>query len=206
MRRKKKGSITRVGLLAAFLIVAGIGFIGCSTDQTSTISGPAPELSKATLLEVNAVSLDEPVFSDINPDELFRLEPLTTGDSGPVFTSSETCVDGRSGSLNLTLDGEENELNIPRNATDGNVCITAEATTLTVNGQHVRFYDFGPDGTVFKRPVTLKLHTNLSRGEKLELWYWNPDKQKWEIQQSAKVKWNGVAVFYLFHFSKYAIS
>lgn len=71
--------------------------------------------------------------------------------------------------------------------------------------ENATFYDFGPDGQQFLKPVSLAHRAQEPNGKVLNLWYFNPNTRQWEKAGSATVV-AGTATFSILHFSKWAVS
>ncbi|HXF49868.1 MAG TPA: hypothetical protein VNL73_10670 [Verrucomicrobiae bacterium] len=70
---------------------------------------------------------------------------------------------------------------------------------------NITFYDFGPDGLNFLKPVLLAHRAPGQNGKVLHLWYYNPNTRQWEKAGSATVIL-GTATFSVLHFSKWAVT
>lgn len=75
---------------------------------------------------------------------------------------------------------------------------------LTTSGI-VYYYTCTPHGVEFKRPLILHQPYENSNSGKENLYWYNPDKGKWVVEDKDRIK-NGVATFEIDHFSKYAIA
>ena len=71
--------------------------------------------------------------------------------------------------------------------------------------ENATFYDFGPDGQQFLKPVLLLHRAREPGGTVLDLWYFNPGTKQWEKAGSSPVI-AGTAVFSILHFSKWAVT
>jgi hypothetical protein len=103
------------------------------------------------------------------------------------------------------------EFVIPAGALDGKVKITVLASFFesieASNSVKGLVTDFGPDGLVFLKPASLKLHGELleaAEGETLTLYWYNPESGLWEVEQEVTIS-NSQAEFSVYHFSRYAI-
>ena len=70
---------------------------------------------------------------------------------------------------------------------------------------NITFYDFGPDGLAFLKPVLLAHRAPGQNGKVLHLWYFNPGTKQWEKAGSSTVIL-GTATFSILHFSKWAVT
>jgi hypothetical protein len=70
---------------------------------------------------------------------------------------------------------------------------------------NITFYDFGPDGLAFLKPVLLAHKAPGQNGKVLYLWYFNPSTKQWEKTGSSTVIL-GTATFSILHFSKWAVT
>lgn len=70
---------------------------------------------------------------------------------------------------------------------------------------NITFYDFGPDGLAFLKPVLLAHRAPDQNGKVLYLWYYNPATMQWEKAGSTTVVL-GTATFSILHFSKWAVT
>jgi hypothetical protein len=101
---------------------------------------------------------------------------------------------------------------VPKRALSERVRISMTATLFyyysersVLNGV---LLDFRPDGLVFSKPSILQLEADLleaADGDVLILYWYNPDKDLWEVEQKVKVD-DGEVEFKIYHFSRYAIS
>lgn len=108
------------------------------------------------------------------------------------------------GELSFSVEGIAVELDVPAGAVSTDVEITVDATRIKTVLGPIYLFDFGPDGLVFDKP--LQLHQPMPAGQRFAyLYYYNPETKAWELQQSVRVV-NGVAVFNIYHFSKYGVS
>ncbi len=83
------------------------------------------------------------------------------------------------------------------------VYVTASASFDSY--ENATFYDFGPDGLNFLKPVLLTHRAREPDGKILILWYLNPSTKQWEKAGSATVL-AGTATFSILHFSKYGVA
>lgn len=94
-------------------------------------------------------------------------------------------------------------LTIPTGSLLQPVYITASAAFDSA--ENATFYNFGPDGLQFLKPVSLVHRAREPDGTTLILWYYNPATGQWEKTGSATVV-AGTATFSILHFSKYAVA
>ncbi|MBD3232481.1 MAG: hypothetical protein GF315_02015 [candidate division Zixibacteria bacterium] len=115
--------------------------------------------------------------------------------------------------IDIGAGGYNAKLDVPNDATDGVVNITAQASAyLTASGM-VYVFEFGPDGTQFDKSTTLSLDVEAiedydenDKFDGAELRYWNSDKQEWELYEvDADDDGNGKFEFNIDHFSRYGI-
>jgi hypothetical protein len=194
---------------APFLAVGVLVFAlaGCSDNQPLSPAADQPNGLKAVAS----------VESQFGADPLSAVPDSGTGQSGLAkgegfivcYLASDTDsaeIGDDGGEINLCLDEETSKLVIPKDALEQEVYIKAKAAVFGTPFGLVRMYDFQPEGLQFQVPATLYLSTTLPLNAVIRLLYFNPLTGQWEIEQAASVDSNGVAVFQLNHFSKYAIT
>ncbi len=196
--------------------VFALAFIGCSGDAPlAPLTGDVDGLNSLTFIE-NELGSDP--FTALEGDQ----EGLAKRNLGCIsFDRAFVDVDAEGGILYLDFNGAVSEFEIPKNAVcsddddgddddDGesgcNVRITAVAIFVQTPYGPLALYDFGPDGLEFARDCELRLKTGFHKGDKITLYWFNPDKNKWQVEQRVKVGKKGAVEFKIRHFSKYAIS
>lgn len=184
--RKSKQLISLLGLLLTLSL--SLAFLaGCSSNATSP-EEQIPADPKASWFEASAKADD--AYSGPIIDLGLDVDFLSVGVSG--------------GLLAFTVDGLAVSINVPTGAVSENVDITVDAKVVKTLLGPIYLFDFGPDGLVFNKPITLR--QPMPAGQRYAfLYYFNPDTKVWELQQAVKVI-NGYASFSIYHFSKYGIS
>jgi len=181
------------------LAILTAGIVGCSSTPPMSSQDDALEILNSLALDPHADGWDE----------------LTGGDSDALarayFQASEVAksvipVSVSGGTVELSLGSENSVLHVPSSALSEPVAIGAEAVLLVSGRDVLRLFDFSPDGLVFQRPAVLTLDTDLPPNTVLKLYYLNPKTGRWQLEQAAVTNGDGVVVFMIKHFSKYAIS
>ncbi len=174
---------TVLSVLAITLIMALVA--GC----TSNAVAPSTESSgQSTLTWLN--STDQ---ADRIPVP-FMLDRTVSALIGP-----------KGGILQLNLNGYMPVVfRVPAGALDEPTLITISALVVKSPGGEFVVYDCGPDGTVFNLPLQL-LQPEPPGVTIANLFYFNETTSKWELQETSRVI-GSVALFHIYHFSKYGIS
>jgi hypothetical protein len=106
------------------------------------------------------------------------------------------------------------EFQVPADAVDDWTMIYCQASSYSTQSGLVYVFNFGPDGTVFETPATLRIEMAAidyfsPDGVKYngaELNFWNPRTQQWELKGIDKDNdGDGIIEFEVNHFSRYAI-
>ncbi len=115
--------------------------------------------------------------------------------------------------IDIGAGGYNAKLDVPNDATDGVVNITAQASAyLTASGM-VYVFNFGPDGLEFNESAKLTIEVNAIEDydddgvfDGAELRYWNPSKEVWELYETdTDADGDGKYEFNVDHFSRYGI-
>lgn len=109
------------------------------------------------------------------------------------------------GTIDLQLGPHASSLAVPPGALLRPTFITVVAADFATPFGDVAFYDFGPDGLVFRIPAKLTLQVSDPEGTMKRLYWWNPSSHRWQLVNVAPVK-DGKVTFTVAHFSKYGIS
>jgi len=188
----------RAAMLVSFIIMIA-GIIGCSSTPPI---GPQDD----SLLILNSLGLDP------NADGWDELtNPDSEGLARVYFQVSDVAlnvvpVGVFGGTIEMSLGSESSTLYVPSGALKEPVEIGAEAVLLVSGRDVLRLFDFSPDGLIFLRPAVLTLDTDLPPNTVLKLYYLNPNTGRWQLEQAAVTNGDGVVIFNIKHFSKYAIS
>lgn len=130
----------------------------------------------------------------------------------PVVPMAETEVsqlvsasDG--GVISISQDGYNHAFVVAEGGLDEDAFITANVESGYINGQKAVVFQFGPDGLVFKSASKLEFDMGAvnPKASSAYLYYFDESVGKWVIQSAQRVD-KGVAIFDIYHFSKYAIS
>jgi len=190
--------MTAVAALASVFLLAG-----CGENVTSPVGSGGNGADSGALDYVLNNYGDPFALGDSANVESGSLGKLT----GTILIDGDVVLAGpNGGTVGLQLGSDGSSLAIPSAALTSSVLITALAVQVTTPLGDVTFYDFGPDGLVFKKSATLTLETNLPNGKVLSLYWYNPAADRWVLQQTAKVDKYGNVKFTVDHFSKYGIS
>lgn len=123
-----------------------------------------------------------------------------------VVEESVTKVVGRvGGTLATEVTSGDSKFILPFGALNGPVVIEMDVTQVKVGEQYFTQYEFGPHGLVFNKATKLNLELPYENGRVVSLRWFNPETEKWELQESRQVQ-NGKVEFKVYHFSKYGIS
>ncbi|MBD3168041.1 MAG: hypothetical protein GF307_01065 [candidate division Zixibacteria bacterium] len=195
----RKNAVLRTLVLASALFVAMI--IGGCSQQNSPVS---PENDSADLKEPfshDAVAQQWGRIYGINlfEEKVNLVEPEDEGDSAVE--------------VEIDAGAYEAELNVPSNAVDSAVSITAASTAYMTASGMVYVIEFGPSGLVFNTPATLSIEFSAIEDfadddEDLtgaEIRYWNPNTCEWELQEVDYDIDDGTVDFTIEHFSRYGI-
>lgn len=135
-----------------------------------------------------------------------RLEDTTVKEEG-IWTDS---VDTGGGVIALDMTGEASYFTVAPDGLDEKTEIRVSMYRYesrfffpeSTSTERITEFHFEPEGLVFKEPSQLSYQTSLKDGEKLELHYWDPDKEQW-LKSADAVVVNGYATFPILHFSDY---
>ena len=113
----------------------------------------------------------------------------------------------RGGEIVIESGELEHKFEVPAGAIPKDTLISVVATKEEVNAKSAVVFEFGPAGLEFDPAAELEfdiadLNPDL---DKASLYYYNPDRRRWELQEIKSVE-DGKVEFKIHHFSKYAIS
>jgi hypothetical protein len=154
--------------------------------------------------------------------EGFRAEDLWPAPPYNLMPWPKTCSAADSGlfsregggSFDLEAECFSVGFNVPAGALRNDVVISVRTALFNYWGdgelQKGLDFDFTPEGLAFERPAQVEFEAAVlgaDDGETVRLYWYNPGTGLWEVQQEVKVKGEKVEmVFYVHHFSRYAIS
>lgn len=123
----------------------------------------------------------------------------------PMLDQTYSALIGpKGGVIPVQPKGQPNAVFIfPKDALKVEKLITITVKTEVTPFGNLLVYDCGPDGTVFDVPLQL-VHPEPRGKTSASMYYFNEDKQQWELQETSVVK-GADAVFHIYHFSKYGI-
>lgn len=176
MNRKFKG-LKHLWVAAA--LAAVVVLAGCSNDS---IVGPVNDQDVLLGRSIPVVPL--------SAVEVSQQIPAATG-----------------GVIAISQDNYNHAFVVSKDGLDKDETISAKVQSDYVNGKKAVIFEFGPDGLVFKEASKLQFDiaaVNV-RASSAYLYYFDPKVGNWVLQSVVRVN-NGVAVFDINHFSKYAIS
>jgi len=193
----KTASLLRCSLAALFLVLLSI--LGCSQNNPLgpdlQLSDPAQE--KASSPNPGTMASKPKLESsdrDMEMTEVYYQSPLVSRLIGLI-----------GGTLQIPVGQETSKLYVPLGALDLSILISAKAVCGTNRkGENLTEYEFWPDGLVFSKYSYLEHRTKAGDDTPVELWWYNPDKDSWELIQRGKIK-SGKFVFSIEHFSKYQV-
>lgn len=201
----RKNAVLRTLVLASALFVAMI--IGGCSQQNSPVS---PENNSADLKEPFSHDAVAQQWGRIYGINLFE-NGVTVVDPGKGDDDGDDDDDGVE--VEIDAGAYEAELNVPSNAVNSAVSITAASTAYMTASGMVYVLEFGPSGLVFNTPATLSIEFSAIEdfaddGEELigaEIRYWNPNTSEWELQEIDYDVDDGTVDFTIEHFSRYGI-
>lgn len=186
------------GILVAFAAFTIIFVAGCSKDN---LLSPAPTDSEQNML------LYETLFNSSAGDSV---EVVVT-DSADITVNAGL---GTTDTLSYSLEGLSNSVICDANA-------VSTPTDLQMHCERLRFvrgvdstraailYNCGPDGTVFNDSLVIdtdpSYYNNNPASNVVKLYVYSDLQQRWLLYDTTQ-KANPRIVFYLTHFSKYAIA
>ena len=105
------------------------------------------------------------------------------------------------GSIEIERDGYLHLFTVEAGALDDDTEITVKSSKEKVLGKDMIVFEFAPDGLVFAKSAILDFEIAEldSKALTAKLYYYNPDREKWEYQYTNTVK-SGVASFSIDHF------
>jgi hypothetical protein len=179
--KKDLMSLRRAGTLILLAVVLTIA--GCSDNS---ILGPQP---------TETVQLDRAILGVV---------PLTAVTS----VEDEKLVSPVTGDvIAIDRDVYHHEFKVEPAGVDKPELITVKSDREVVKSKQAITFEFGPDGLVFNKASKLEFQmaelNALARSAKL--YYFDPKIGDWVLQAELAVK-DGVVIFEIYHFSKYAIS
>lgn len=188
----KGGGMKRVlrrsdGLWMMIVVAAFLSVSGCSGD-----SPLAPEYEQAaTLVRPGVVPAGlDGIDCPVNLGEIFQnISPM------------------EGGIVPLCRGNYHHSFEVPAGALRSNTVITAMSCIEVVAGKNAVAFTFGPSGLIFEKAAYLAFDMAEinSAATTANLYYYDPSVRAWILQSKVDVK-KGVAVFEIYHFSKYAIA
>jgi len=177
------------GLTIATLLLSFVAFIGCS-DLPSKPQGNYDALSEFECLIANP-GLD--VLNNLGNDNTGQAtEQINARTGGTISVPMEAAT--------------AMQFSVPPRSLDKDVTIDIHVekheSRLGITGL---FFEFGPDGLVFKRPAILTVYADdygNPSAEWIAWYYYNPDTGRLELQDVYKFR-HGVARIKVYHFSRY---
>jgi len=109
------------------------------------------------------------------------------------------------GLIELELGDLSSVLIVPPGALEYTVAIELRAVQVNTPWGVATVYDCSPDGLEFNIPATLTQECHDPDGTVKTLWWYNPNKSRWQVEGTAEVQ-NGSVSFEIHHFSKYGIN
>jgi len=107
------------------------------------------------------------------------------------------------GTLNIPLVDYYCYFYVPPAALETSLILSVQATQgYNRRGEKITNYDFWPDGLIFEKTTYLEYRTPAADGAPVQLWWFNPDKDSWELVGAGKVR-NHMCTFSIQHFSNY---
>jgi len=156
---------------------------------------------------VGPTAPEDPPVTPFDIRQGYVASDLVSVDSSVVWTQGWVTV-ARGGVVPLGMPGKYHDLIVAPGSVTQDVLIQVKTTTYYYPGQKVVTFDFGPDGLVFSSPAKMKVDASIfgpGKVSSVTLFYFDPLRSEWVIQQVAKVVKSSVT-FDIRHFSKYAIS
>jgi hypothetical protein len=112
------------------------------------------------------------------------------------------------GQIEFECDGGEHEFLVAAGSMPASCTVCISAWTKLYEGDKVLRLNFAPSGLEFNPAAQLVVDVIPIWGSEsnLNLYWYDPQDEEWELEEGAAVDVNGNATFHLDHFSKYAIS
>jgi hypothetical protein len=180
-------------------------FTGCGHQTPTAPDVSTPNSQKALAFIDSVIAEAQPPSGPANGPAPILYENL------PFFEcASEKSVvveSDVSTNLNIALGDKTVEFNIPRGAVDDGTEIEITGYKFDTPYGEVWLYECGPSGLVFKEPLQVVQPINKPDGESVSMIFIDecPDGYTFKLEQVTTVE-SGRAVFFITHFSKYAIS
>lgn len=182
MRKMLKG----ISLIGGLVLLASVMVIsGCS--NISPLEPNLPQIAGMDRMVVSGMSAGE------------SSEPT-------VIEDSELIDKDAGGVIEIERESYLHSFSVEAGAIGEDTEIIVKSSRETVLGKEMIVFDFSPDGLQFDPAAVLDFEIAEldSKAKTGKLYYFNPDRNKWEYQGSSAVS-GGVASFDIDHFSKYAI-
>lgn len=107
------------------------------------------------------------------------------------------------GTLNIPLADYYSYFYVPPAALVTSLVLSVQATEgYNRKGEKITDYDFWPDGLIFEKSAYLEYRTPGVDGTPVQLWWFNPEKNAWEMVGAGKIR-NHKCTFPIDHFSNY---
>lgn len=187
-----------IGLLA---LVGLTWLAGCNNtplEQATEVSQNA-ELVRLADSIATAYANESADTSSSEPQQILGLIEVVAG-------VAQGLVSATGGVLNLVVDGELVQFNVPSGAVTNSVNISIRGTKVTMPGGTVFIYECKPSGVRFNSPIWFDQPLDKPAGSEAVLYYNADYSYHWKVEAVSKVGEEGKARFYLHHFSKYGIS
>jgi hypothetical protein len=183
-------NLTTVLCLLA-ISLAAIFVAGCSSNAV------APSTDNSSLSQLDWLN------SNLAPGQADRAPALV--DLPVVFDTTLTQAVDSKGSTFTVVNGKEKiEFKVPGKALASPVLLTIHVTKYQAPFGSFWLLDCGPNGTVFAKPLEVKLNGEIQKNSGSVLYYFNPVTGVWEVQEILNAK--SMKGFSIYHFSKYGIS